>query len=70
VSNLFVILVPEHATEEHLRILATASEMFSDAGFRGRLEAATEPAAIHRLFSQWPTENDSSAMKQVPGDPG
>jgi PTS system nitrogen regulatory IIA component len=53
VSVLFVILVPEHANEEHLQILATVSEMFSDEAFRDRLDAATEPAAIQRLFSEW-----------------
>ena len=63
VSAFFVILVPEHANEEHLRILATVSEMFSDEGFRDRLEATTEPLAIQRLFGQWARENDSSVMK-------
>ena len=53
VSVLFVILVPEHANEEHLQILATVSEMFSDKTFRDRLGTATEPAAIQRLFSEW-----------------
>jgi PTS system nitrogen regulatory IIA component len=52
VSAFFVILVPEHANEEHLRILATVSEMLSDEGFRDRLEAATDPIAIQRLFGQ------------------
>lgn len=51
VSVLFVILVPEHANDEHLQILAAASKMFSDQSFRDRLEAATDPAAIQRLFS-------------------
>lgn len=54
VSVLFVILVPEDANEEHLRILATASELFSDPAFRDRLLAATEPAAVQRLFGEWP----------------
>jgi PTS system nitrogen regulatory IIA component len=53
VSAFFVILVPEHANEEHLRVLAAVSEMFSDRAFRDQLEAATEPLAIQRLFSQW-----------------
>lgn len=53
VSVLFVILIPEHSNEEHLKILATVSEMFSDKAFRDRLEAATEPAAIRRVFSEW-----------------
>ena len=53
VSVLFVILVPERATEEHLQILATVSEMFSDKTFRERLEAVKEPSAARRLFSDW-----------------
>lgn len=54
VSVLFVILVPEQANEEHLRILATASELFSDPTFRDRLLAAREPVAVQRLFGEWP----------------
>ena len=53
VSLLFVVLVPEHANDEHLKILATVSEMFSNKSFRDRLEATMEPAAIHCLFSEW-----------------
>jgi PTS system nitrogen regulatory IIA component len=53
VSVFFMILVPEHANEEHLRILATVSEMFSEREFRNRLEAATDSTAIQRLFGQW-----------------
>ena len=53
VSVLFVILVPERASDEHLKILATVSEMFSNRAFRERLEAVIEPIAIHRLFSEW-----------------
>jgi len=49
---LFVILVPERATEEHLEILATVARMFGDANFRNRLSAATEPAAIRQLFGR------------------
>jgi nitrogen PTS system EIIA component len=52
VSVLFVILVPEHAVEEHLQILAAVSRKFSDRNFRRRLEAAIEPAAIQRLFRE------------------
>ncbi len=51
VSILCVILVPEHANEEHLQILATISEMFSHRDFRDRLKAARDPAAIQRLFN-------------------
>jgi PTS system nitrogen regulatory IIA component len=55
VSIFFVILVPEHATEEHLQILATVSEMFSDPRVRERLATATEPSAIRHLFEEWTT---------------
>jgi PTS system nitrogen regulatory IIA component len=57
VSVLFVILVPEHANDEHLKILATISEMFSNRTFRNRLEAIVEPAAIQRLFSEWTSDD-------------
>jgi nitrogen PTS system EIIA component len=63
VSAFFVILVPEHANEEHLRILAAISEMFFDRAFRNRLETATEPAAIQRLFEQWTTKDASRVVK-------
>jgi PTS system nitrogen regulatory IIA component len=53
VSLLFVILVPEHASDEHLKVLATVSEMFSDQTFRSRLDATVETNAIQRLFSEW-----------------
>jgi PTS system nitrogen regulatory IIA component len=49
VSVLCVILVPEHANDEHLQILAAVSEMFSHRDFRDRLKAAREPAAMQRL---------------------
>ena len=50
VSILIVILVPEHANEEHLHILAGISEMLSNEAFRLRLSAADGPATIQRLF--------------------
>lgn len=53
VSVLLVILVPEHATEEHLQILATVSQMFADSGFRDRVARAEDPAAIQRLIDEW-----------------
>jgi PTS system nitrogen regulatory IIA component len=54
VANLLVILVSNFATEEHLRILACASSMISDAEFRKRLAAAATPQEVHALFSEWP----------------
>jgi len=50
VSILFVIVVPEHANDEHLQILGTVSALCSNKAFRDRLEAATEPSGIRSLF--------------------
>jgi PTS system nitrogen regulatory IIA component len=55
VSFLLVILVPEHATEEHLRILASATGKLSDGRFRDRLEAARDAQSVLRLFGDAPT---------------
>jgi PTS system nitrogen regulatory IIA component len=56
VANLFVILVSNYATEEHLRILACVSSMFSSAEFRERLAAAVRPQEVHELFNGWPVD--------------
>jgi len=56
VSALFVILVPEHANEEHLQVLASVSEMLSSKRFRKRLDAATDLAAIQRVFGEWASD--------------
>ncbi|HMM53872.1 MAG TPA: PTS IIA-like nitrogen regulatory protein PtsN [Candidatus Desulfobacillus sp.] len=53
VSLLFVLLVPEQATEQHLQILSELAQMFSDRGFREQLLAATDAAALHSLFCRW-----------------
>ena len=56
VAQVFVLLVPEHATEEHLQLLSELAQMFSDKSFREQLAAATEPAELHALFSNWKPE--------------
>ena len=53
VGQVFVLLVPEHATEEHLQLLSELAGMFSERTFRERLASATDPASLHRLFSSW-----------------
>jgi PTS system nitrogen regulatory IIA component len=53
VSQVFVLLVPEQATEQHLQLLSELAQMFSDRDFRGRLAAAPDAGAVHRLFEQW-----------------
>jgi PTS system nitrogen regulatory IIA component len=53
VSNVFVLLVPEHATEQHLQLLSELAQMFSDKRFREALATATDAAGLHGLFQQW-----------------
>lgn len=53
VSLLFVLLVPEQATEHHLQLLSELAQMFSDKGFREELAAAPDVPAVHALFAQW-----------------
>lgn len=53
VGLLFVLLVPEAATEQHLQILSELAQLFSDRGFRDALNNAVDPAAIHLLFADW-----------------
>ncbi len=53
VNLLFVLLVPEQATEQHLQILSELAQLFSDRSFREQLAAAKDTAAIHALFTGW-----------------
>ena len=53
VRLLVVLLVPEHATEEHLEILSELAELLSDKPIRDTLMTAADPATIFRLLSAW-----------------
>ncbi|MEN3371662.1 PTS IIA-like nitrogen regulatory protein PtsN [Dechloromonas sp. ZS-1] len=51
VNLLFVLLVPEQATEQHLQILSELAQRFSDRAFRDALAAAPDADSIVALFS-------------------
>ncbi len=53
VNLIFVLLVPERATDLHLQILGELAQMFSDQSFRERLLACADAASIHQLFHDW-----------------
>ena len=53
VGYMFILLVPEAATEHHLQLLSELAQMFSDKTFRERLAAAPDAAATYELFAQW-----------------
>lgn len=51
VDQVFVLLVPENATDEHLMILSELAQKFSEKTFRDALRLASDAAAVHSLFS-------------------
>ena len=53
VNLIFVLLVPERATDLHLQILSELAQLFSDKAFRDQLLAATSADAMHRLIAEW-----------------
>ena len=53
VVGVFVLLVPEHASEQHLQLLSELAQMFSDKRFREALAGAVDAAALYELFRNW-----------------
>jgi PTS system nitrogen regulatory IIA component len=53
VSQVFVLLVPEKATDLHLQLLSELAQMFSEREFRDKLSAATSAAELATLFRNW-----------------
>lgn len=48
---IFVLLVPEQATDLHLQILSELAHRLGDQAFRERLQGLHDPGAIYHLFS-------------------
>ena len=63
VQLIFVLLVPERATDLHLQILSELAQMFGDQAFREQLLAAATAQAVQRLIAEWQphAENQRSA---------
>ena len=53
VSQVFVLLVPEHATDRHLQLLSELAQMFSERAFREKLAAARDAMEVHSLIRDW-----------------
>lgn len=53
VSLVFVLMVPEKATDMHLQILSELAQMFSEREMRTALTEATDAAAAQRLITEW-----------------
>lgn len=58
VDLLFGLLVPEHYTDEHLKILAHLAEMFDDENFCAQLRAADSDQTLYALLTDWHTADD------------
>lgn len=53
VDQLFVLLVPEQATDQHLQLLSELAQMFSERAFRERLGTAKDATALAEAFRNW-----------------
>jgi len=53
VTLVFVLLVPEKATEKHLQILSELAQMFSDRALREAMSAAADGQALYQLVASW-----------------
>ena len=53
VELIFVLLVPDRATDVHLQLLSELAQMFSDKAFRERMRAAANAEEMHQLITNW-----------------
>lgn len=53
VSLIFVLLVPERATDQHLQILSELAQMFSDRDVRRQLSQASDGDEAQRIIAGW-----------------
>ena len=63
VTLVFVLLVPEKATEKHLQILSELAQMFSDKALREAMAQAADAAALHQLLTAW--EPDAAGQRRA-----
>jgi nitrogen PTS system EIIA component len=53
VRLLVVLLVPEHATQQHLEILSELAQMLSEPSMREQLLTIVQPAALLATVAAW-----------------
>src|ERR671924_760382 len=63
VSLVFVLLVPEKATEKHLQILSELAQMFSDKALREAMSRAGDADALYQLIAAW--QPDASGQRRA-----
>jgi len=57
---IFALMVPEHYTDEHLKILAYLATLFSDEIFCTAIRATTDQAKIHNHLISWQITSQAS----------
>jgi len=65
VGLIFVLLVPDRATDVHLQILSELAQMFSDRAFREKLVAAPDAPRLHDLITHWQPHGTSQHSQVV-----
>ncbi len=65
VDLIFVLLVPERATDMHLEILSTLAQMLSDKPFRDAMLAAPDAEALHQLIVKWQPHAENQRSQVV-----
>lgn len=70
VSKFLGLIVPNIAADRHLRILATAANMFGDRAFRGAVDGCRDPRRLAELFAAWPASPDESPAEASARAPG
>lgn len=53
VNLVFLLLVPEQATEQHLQILSELAQMFGDRELRDRLATDSDASTLHQHITAW-----------------
>ena len=53
VNLIFVLLVPEKATDQHLQILSELAQMFSERDVRTTLTDVADADSAQRLITEW-----------------
>jgi PTS system nitrogen regulatory IIA component len=53
VQTLFVMLVPEEASDLHLQVLSELAQLFSSKSLREALLAAKSKDELYQLLTQW-----------------
>ena len=53
VQSLFVLLVPEQATDLHLQVLSELAQLFSSRPLREQLLSAASADELYQLLSDW-----------------